>query len=577
MVKSSVNDSLLSINGCSLPPRNFFFKTIMNHLTYTKSNTSSLANNDDIESKTGAAVVESGYRTFDPSDGYVVKVEDRLSRSLSGRQINMIAIAGVIGTGLFLGTGKSLATGGPASLLICYCIIGIVVYVTMISLGEMSTYIPVAGSFCTFATRFVDESFGFALMWNYWFNDAISTASDLTALQLVFGYWTEFPAWIISLIFWVFLLGANVIHVKVYGELEYWLALLKVITIVIFIILGIVVNCGANVNHEYLGFHYWHIEGAPFVNGFKGFASVFVTASFAYGGTEAIGITAGETKNPSRTMPKVVRTVFWRILLFYVLAVLIIGINVPWNYPNLSTKSAATSPFTLVFQLVGSQAAGSFMNAVIVTSVISAGNHALFAGTRLLYTLGLEGFAPKVFTRLTPNKVPWVALLATWAISGLCFGSSFIGAGTLWSWLQNLVGVSNQLAWWSIGITSIRFRKALKLQGKLDRLPYKNWTYPVGPWIVVVGVTVIIFVQGWSSFAPWSTSSFFSYYIELFIMPFMYVAWKIFRRTKIVPLAEMDLDTDRYINTEQDISEIEYERNLKGWKKVRHTILSFFV
>lgn len=159
---------------------------------------------------------------------------DRLNRSLSARQVQMIAIGGTIGTGLFLGTGKSLATGGPASILIAYLIVGCIVFVTMLSLGEMAAFIPVAGSFCTFAGRFVDDSFGFALTWNYWFNDAVSTASDLVALQLILEYWTtKFPGWALSLIFWVILIGVNVATVKAYGELEYWLSLLKVVTIIV--------------------------------------------------------------------------------------------------------------------------------------------------------------------------------------------------------------------------------------------------------------------------------------------------------------------------------------------------------
>lgn len=507
----------------------------------------------------------------------VFRHEDQLNRSLTARQVQMIAIGGVIGTGLFLGTGKSLATGGPASMLICYAIMGGIVYLTMISLGEMTTYIPVAGSFCTFATRFVDESFGFALTWNYWFNDAVSTASDLTALQLVFQYWTDFPSWIISLIFWIVLLTINIIHVKAYGETEYWLALLKVVTIVVFIILGIVVNCGANNMHEYLGFHYWNIGDAPFVGGFKGFASVFVTASFAYGGTESIGITAGETKNPIRTMPRVVKTVFWRIILFYILSILIIGINVPYNYPGLSNGDTITSPFTLVFQLAGSKVAGSFINAVVVTSVLSAGNHALFAGTRLLYTLSMEGYAPKFFSRLTKARIPYFALLGTWIVSGLCFGSSFIGAGTLWTWLQNLVGVSNQLSWWSIGLTSIRFRRALKRQGKTSNLLYTNWTYPWGPFLVVILMTAIILIQGWSAFAPFSVSHFFSMYIELFVMVVMVIGWKIIKRTKWIKLDEMDLETDRYEPTEQELADYAEEDNLKGFAKFRRVFISFFV
>lgn len=545
------------------------------HGTFTSTpNKKSDGGNGDIESQAHVVEVEQGEVTKDQPR---ILHEDNLRRGLSARQVQMIAIAGVIGTGLFLGTGKSLATGGPASMLICYAIVGVIVYLTMVALGEMTAFIPIAGSFCSYATRFVDPSLGFALTWNYWFNDAVSTASDLTALQLVFQYWTDFPSWIISLIFWIFLICINVIHVKAYGELEYWLSFLKVITIIIFIIVGIVVNCGANSHHQYLGFHYWYIDDAPFVDGFKGFASVFVTAAFAYGGTESIGVTAGETSNPTKNIPKVIRTVFFRILIFYILSILIIGINVPYNYPGLSEGEAATSPFTLVFQLAGSKIAGSFINAVIVTSVISAGNHALFAGTRLLYTLGMEGYAPRFFTRLTGNRVPYVALIGTSIIAGLCFGSSFIGAGTLWSWLQNLVGVSNQISWLCIGFTSIRFRKALAKQGKTHLLPYKNWTHPWGPWVVVVACIVIILVQGWSSFAPWDVSHFFSMYIELFIMPVMFIAWKLWSRSKVVNYEEMDLETDRYVPSAEENAKNEAEDNLKGWPKFRKQAASFFV
>lgn len=233
-------------------------------------------------------------------DGIQHTAADHLARKLSARQVQMIAIGGTIGTGLFLGTGKSLATGGPASMLISYIVVGIIVFNTMLALGEMAAFMPIAGSFCTFAGRFVDDAFGFALTWNYWFNDAVSLASDLTALQLVFQYWnTNFPGWALGLIFWFALIAANIITVRAYGELEYWLSLLKVITIIvsivwrrcttdisdnlvqIFIILGIVVNCGGNNSGDYIGGRNWHIGEAPFVGGIGGFASVFVTAAFA--------------------------------------------------------------------------------------------------------------------------------------------------------------------------------------------------------------------------------------------------------------------------------------------------------
>jgi AAT family amino acid transporter len=513
---------------------------------------------DQFKSAASLATAERGYGS--DNDGPHPVAADKLRRSLSPRQVQMIAIGGTIGTGLFLGTGKALATGGPASLLICYAIVGCIVFITMLSLGEMAAFVPVAGSFCTFAGRYVDDAFGFALTWNYWFNDAVSTAADLVALQLLVQYWTDtFPWYALGIIVWVLIVLANIINVKAYGELEYWLCLLKVVTIVIFIILSIAVNCGANPTNEYIGGRYWHLPDAPFVGGIGGFASVFVTASFAYGGTESIAITAGETRNPARELPRVVKNVFWRILLFYILSALMIGLNVPYNYPDLDTKDTRTSPFTIAFTLAGSKVAGSFVNAVIITSVVSAGNHALFAGSRLLYTLGVNGHAPKVFTSLTRFQVPWLAVLVTSVISGLLFGASFIGAGQLWTWLQNIVGVSNQLSWISIGIASLRFRAGLKAQGKEHLLPFKNWTYPWGPILAIVLNSFLVLVQGWSCFSPtFSPVDFVSYYIELPIMAIMFIGWKLIKKTKFKKASEMDLVTDVY--TKDDI-----EPEEKGW------------
>lgn len=329
--------------------------------------------------------------------------------------------------------------------------------------------------------------------------------------------------------------------------------------------MGIAVNCGGNTSHTYLGAHNWYIGDAPFVGGIGGFASVFVTASFAYGGTESIAITAGETKNPTKNLPRVVKNVFWRILFFYILSVLIIGLNVPYNYPGLSSKKLSTSPFTLVFQMAGAKAAGSFINAVIMTSVISAGNHALYAGTRLLYALSVDSHAPKFFGKLNRNQVPWVAVLATSVISGLCFGASFIGAGQLWTWLQNLVGVSNQLAWIAINVTSLRFRGGLKSQGKTHLLPFRNWTYPYGPIIAVVLNVIIVLVQGWSSFSPkFAAVDFVSYYIELPIMLVMYLVWKALKRTRVVSYEDMDLETDVYVAGEDDELDNAKDKTARG-------------
>ncbi|KLO06770.1 hypothetical protein SCHPADRAFT_837571 [Schizopora paradoxa] len=449
----------------------------------------------------------------------------------------MIAIGGTIGTGLFLGTGRSLAEGGPGSVLVCYGLVGFIVYVTLLLLGEMGTQYPVAGSFTSYSARFFSPSYAFALSWNYWFNDAVSVASDLTAAQLVLQFWTEWHPWVISLIFLLFLLGVNAFHVNSYGEMEYILSSLKVATIVAFIIVGACVDLGLNRERRVIGFSNWVIPGAPFVNGLGGFARVFVTASFAYGGTESLGITAGETRNPSKNMPRVVKFVFWRILLFYVLSIIMVGLNVPYDYPNLSNRSTTTSPFTIVFFEAGSNVAASFMNSVILSSVLSAGNHAMFAGTRVLFSLASSSprLAPKIFSYTNSRGVPIYALLGTSSISGLCFASSFIGGGVLWGWLQNIVGVSNQIAWLSIGLASWRFRQAwVKQERPLEEMKFRaGWTWPWGPPFVVISVSILILFQGWSSLLPrFSFVDFVSFYVEVPVMVLMTCLYVALRRSR---------------------------------------------
>jgi len=216
--------------------------------------------------------------------------------------------------------------------------------------------------------------------------------------------------------------------------------------------------------------------------------------------------------------------------MFYILTTLLIGLNVPWDYPNLSNRSTTTSPFTIVFKEAGSTAAASFMNTVILTSVLSAGNHALFAGTRVLYGLSVTTprQAPKLLSWTNSAGTPIPALLATSSISALCFASSFIGSGALWGWLQNIVGVSNQIAWLSIGLSSWRFRQAwMKQERPLDELKFRaSWTWPWGPPFVVVSVSILILIQGWSSIIPtFSLVDFISFYIEIPIMVVMFFTW----------------------------------------------------
>ncbi|KAL9001675.1 MAG: hypothetical protein Q9188_005358 [Gyalolechia gomerana] len=333
---------------------------------------------------------------------------DKLARKLSARQVQMIAIGGTIGTGLFLGTGKALATGGPGSMLIAYAIVGAIVFITMLSLGEMAAFVPIAGSFCTFA--------GYSC----------SVQKRLIGrLARVLAKSAENRNDHRALLSRPIILAAAEKRVLIRYSLS--LESRSIAAETPTTVTSAAITGSSAMRLLWVGLVALHLSSSP---------PPLHVSECEDGGTESIAITAGETKDPARTMPKVVRNVFWRILLFYLLSVLILGLNVPYTTPDLDSQDTRTSPFTLVFQMAGSTAAGSFINAVIMTSVLSAGNHALFAGTRLLYTLAVDRHAPMFFSTLNRNQVPWIAALATSAISILCFGASFIGAGQLWTWLQ---------------------------------------------------------------------------------------------------------------------------------------------
>lgn len=514
------------------------------------------------------------------SSEHRVAQTENLNRSLGARTINLICLGGVIGTGIFLGMGKMLLNAGPLGLLLNYLIMGSMIYFMMLSLGEMSVQYPISGSFAVYTKRFGSDSLAFATLFNYWLNDCVSVAADLVALQLVMQYWTNFHWYVISIIFWVFLLLLNVLHVRLYAEAEYSLALLKVVTIIIFFIVSIICNAGKNPQHEYIGFKYWSYGDAPFVDGIRGFSKVFASAAYSFGGLESVSLTAGETKNPTRVIPKTVQMTFFRVLIFYILTAFFIGMNIPYDYPNLLTKKVATSPFTIVFQMVGAKGAGSFMNAVIMTSIVSAGNHALYAGSRLAYNLSLHGYIPKIFLPMNRFRVPYVAVIITWLIGGLCFASAFVGSGELWSWLQAIVGLSNLISWWVIGVVSIRFRRGLEKQGRTHELLFKNWSYPYGPLYVVILGGFIILVQGWTTFSPFSVNDFFQSYLELGVFPLCFVFWWLVVRKgkdKFVKFEDMDFDTDRYYETPEEVEKNRYANSLKGWAKFKYNFADNFL
>ncbi|MDU1588429.1 MAG: amino acid permease, partial [Cutibacterium avidum] len=252
-------------------------------------------------------------------------MDGELKRGLSSRHMNMIAIGGAIGTGLFVASGATISQAGPGGALVAYLAMGLMVFLLMQSLGEMSSYLPVPGAFETYATRFVSPSFGFALGWNYWFNWAITVAAELAAASIVMAYWwPSVPSWIWSAGFLALLFLLNVLSARAYGEGEFWFAIIKVAAVLVFLVLGILMIAGIMGSSP--GVSNWHHGDAPFVKGFGGIMTVFLIAGFSFQGTELIGIAAGESKDPGTAIPKATKQIFWRIMIFYIGAIAVIGL-----------------------------------------------------------------------------------------------------------------------------------------------------------------------------------------------------------------------------------------------------------
>lgn len=424
----------------------------------------------------------------------------QLRRSLKARHMYMIAIGGSIGTGLFVASGATVANAGPGGALLAYALIGFMVFLLMQSLGEMATYIPLAGSFGEYARRFVSPSFGFAIGWNYWYNWAITVAAELAAAALVMKYWApNTPGWIWSAIFLAILFGLNALSARAYGEGEFWFALIKVAVVIFFLMLGVLMIFGI-LGGPSPGFSNWTLsngeQSAPFVNGAAGVLGVFMIAGFSFQGTELVAVAAGEAEDPDRNVPKAIRTVFIRILLFYIGAIAVIGFLIPFTDPRLldsAEDNIAVAPFTLVFDNAGVLAAAAIMNAVILTSILSAGNSGLYASTRMLYALAESGQAPKLFSKLNSRGVPIPALIATTAIGALCFISSLIGDGAAYTWLINASGLAGFITWMGIAWCHYKFRRAFLAQGhSVDELPFKAIFFPLGPIVALLMCAFIV-------------------------------------------------------------------------------------
>ncbi|KAI9731200.1 MAG: hypothetical protein M1834_005393 [Cirrosporium novae-zelandiae] len=464
----------------------------------------------------------------------------KLLRNLKGRHMQMIAIGGSIGAGLFVGSGSALETGGPASLLIGFIIVGVMLLCTIFALGELAVLYPVNGAFFEYSVRFVDPAWGFSMGWLYTFGWLVTLPYELTAASLTIDFWRSdinIGVWIT--VFLVILSIVQIFGVRGYGEVEFILSTIKIIACIGFIILGIIINCGGVPTDDrgYIGGRYWRDPGA-FRNGFQGFCSVFVTAAFAFGGTEMVGLASAEARNPAKALPKASKQVFWRITFFYIVNLLIVGLIVPSDNPELlgaSNSNTKASPFVLAIRLAGIKVLPSIFNAIITISVISVANSCTYGSTRTLQALAESKMAPKFFAYIDSKGRPIWPVITQLAFGLLAFINEGTTGTTVLYWLLDVAGLSSFFCWGSICLAHIRFRQAWKAQGRsLDEIPYKAglgvWGSAFGLFLVIICLISQFYIALWPVGGTPNATAFFESYISAVISIVGTIVWKLWER-----------------------------------------------
>ncbi|KAK6199362.1 general amino acid permease [Scheffersomyces amazonensis] len=478
--------------------------------------------------------------------------KSKLKRKLKNRHLQMIAIASSIGSGLLIGTGSALNTGGPAGVLIAWALTGSAILCTIQAMAELAVTFPISGSFNVYASRFIDPSVGFSVAWNYFFQFLVLLPLELVAGSITMEYWnTNVNPDVWVLIFYIVVASINLFGVRAYGEAEFVFSTLKVLAVIGFIIVSIILAAGGGPTGHYVGALYWHTPG-PFANGFKGVASVFVTAAFSFGGTELVGLTAAEAFNPRKSLPKATKQVFWRIMMFYMVSITLITFLVPYNSDRLlgaSSVDITASPFVIAIQNGGIKGLPSVMNAVILISVISVGSSSVYATSRTLTALAEQGLAPKICGYIDRAGRPLVAITITNVFGLLSFIAASGKQAQVFDWLLSISALSSIFTWLSICLAHIRFRRALKSQGRdTDELAFTSQTGVIGSWFGVILNTLVIIAQFWLSLFPLgdapNAEGFFEGYLGFVILIVFYVGHKIWRKNWILFIRAKDIDID---------------------------------
>ncbi|CAL9734814.1 dicarboxylic amino acid permease [Monosporozyma servazzii] len=526
----------------------------------------------------------------------------RLKKNLKSRHISMIAIGGSLGTGLLIGTGRALKVAGPVSTLIAYSVVGIVVFFTMSCLGEMATYIPLDG-FTSYASRYCDPALGFAVGYAYMIKYFILPPNQLTAAALVIQYWIVADVvnpgvWITIVLVIITLI--NLFNVRLFGELEFWLSLIKIIIMIGLIIFLFVIVLGANSTHERWGFRYWIHPGAfknysetmPAPLGkFVAFIAVLIFGVFAYLGIELTGIVAAEASNPRESIPKAIKLTLYRIIVFYMVTIFLVGLCVPYNDPRLldtnkDNNSVAASPFLIAVINSGVRVLPNIFNGCILIFVFSAANSDLYVSSRNLYSLAIDHKAPHFLAKTNRYGIPYYSLFVSVLFCLLAYMSVSSGSAKVFNYFVNVVSIVGILTWISILITYICFDKAVRAQG-IDKstFAYVSPFQPYGAYFSLVFCIIVALIKNFTVFiGGFDYESFITGYIGLPVFVLCYFGYKIVYHTKVRASKDVDLLSLRAAVDREEMEHKlmkEREKSLKpkpkGFFKISYSKLVIFL
>ncbi|WP_342754902.1 amino acid permease [Pantoea sp. MBD-2R] len=412
---------------------------------------------------------------------------EMLKRGLKNRHIQLIALGGAVGTGLFLGIAQTIKMAGP-SVLLGYAIGGFIAFLIMRQLGEMIVEEPVAGSFSHFAYKYWGNFAGFASGWNYWVLYVLVAMAELTAVGNYIQVWyPQFPSWAAAAIFFVLINAINLSSVKIFGEMEFWLAIVKVVAVVAMIVFGCWLLFSGNGGPDAAVSNIWAIGGF-FPHGLGGLVMAMAIIMFSFGGLELVGITAAEADNPEKSIPQATNQVIWRILIFYVGSIIVLLSLYPWT-----KVTEHSSPFVMIFHDLGETLAANILNLVFLTAALSVYNSCVYSNSRMLYGLARQGNGPKALLKVDRRGVPYVALGFSALTTAICVLVNYLMPGEALNLFMALVVSALVINWAMISYAHLKFRRKKDQQGVQTR--FKAMFYPAGNWICLLFMVAILVIM----------------------------------------------------------------------------------